>query len=140
MTSSHRALSAFAFCAVLTLGVSALGAQPPREHTITVTVVAGSPCTLTTDLAPPNYRLSARPQDTIVLVLAGAPPDSCGVGAGAQLALTDFLQSGKPVSAPVSLVPGQRRAYRVATGRSGLYKFSITLGAIVLDPELEIEA
>lgn len=140
MTSSHRAAGAFALCAVLTLGVSGLGAQPPREHTITVTVAEGAPCILTTDLAPPDYRLSARPQDTIVLVLAATPPATCGVGGGAQLALTDFLQSGKPVSAPVSLVPGQRRVYRVATGRRGLYKFSITLGAIVLDPELEIEA
>ena len=139
MTSSHRAFSAFALCAVLILGVSGLDAQPPQEHTITVTVVAGAPCTLTTDLAPPNYRLSARPQDTIVLVLSGPPPASCGAD-GAQLAMADFLQSGRPVSAPVSLQAGPRRAYRVATGRRGLYKFSITLGSIVLDPELEIEA
>ena len=105
-----------------------------------MTVQAGSPCSLTTDLAPPDYRLSARPQDTIVLTLAGTIPASCGVGAGDRLALDDFLISGKPVAAPVALVPGGRRVYRVNAGRRGLYKFSITLGTIVLDPELEIES
>lgn len=140
MTNSRRAFSAIATCALLTIGLASLEAQPPREHTITVTVVDGSPCTLTTDLAPPNYRLSARPQDTIVLVLGNAVPASCGVAAGAMPAMTDFLQSGKPVSPPVARAPGNRASYRVAAGRRGLYKFSITLGSIVLDPELEIEA
>jgi len=114
-------------------------AQAPREHTIAVTVQPGSPCTLTTDLDPPDFRLRVRPQDTVVLALTNAAPASCGVAADDRLALDDFLVDGKPVGPPVVLIPG-RQAYRVSPGRRGVYKFSITLGAIVLDPELEIEA
>lgn len=140
MTSSRHVL-AFALAAVIvSTGLGVALAQAPREHTIAVTVEAGSPCSLTTDLAPPDYRLSARPQDTIVLALTGTVPDSCGVGAGDRLSLDDFQLDGKPVAAPVVLVPGERRRYRVDAGRRGIYKFSITLGTIVLDPELEIES
>jgi hypothetical protein len=139
MTPFRHVLTFTLAALILWMGLGVVLAQAPREHTIAVTVGAGSPCSLTTDLEPPDYRLRVRPQDTIVLTLAGTVPASCGVGTGDRLALADFLMSGKPVAAPVVLVPGERRAYRVNPGRQGLYKFSITLGKIVLDPELEIE-
>ena len=114
---------------ILALGAATLGARQPAEHTVTVSV--GARCALT---ASPQ-RLSVNAGDTIVLSVSGNIPNNCGVPSGTQPVMDDFKQNGKSVTAPVT--PGNGR-FRVNTGRRGLYKYSITLGTIVLDPELEI--
>ncbi len=108
-------------------------AQGPVQHTINVTVRGGSPCGLATDL--PNGILSAHPGDRIVLQVAGNVPASCGVPGGARPGMADFKMNGNPVAPPVSAGNG---AYVVNSGRNGRYKFSVVLGSLVLDPELEI--
>jgi len=114
---------------IVTLGAATVGAQKPVEHTVTVTVNAR--CALA---ASPG-RLSANAGDTIVLSISGNIPSNCGVANGTQPAMDDFMQNGKAVGSPVT--PGNGR-YRVNAGRRGLYKYSVKLGSIVLDPELEI--
>lgn len=114
---------------ILTLVAAPVGARQPVAHTVTVSV--GGRCSLS---ANPE-RLSANAGDTIVLTVSGNIPNNCGVPNGTPPVMDDFTQNGKPVAAPVS--PGNGR-YRVNAGRRGLYKYSIRLGPIVLDPELEI--
>ncbi len=116
-----------------TLPSPAALAQGPVQHTINVSVRGGSPCALATDL--PNDRLSAHPGDRIVLQVAGTVPASCGVPGGARPGMADFKMNGNPVAPPVSNNNG---VYVVSSGRNGRYKFSVVLGSLVLDPELEI--
>ncbi|MEY4637195.1 MAG: hypothetical protein RJA55_2993 [Acidobacteriota bacterium] len=120
---------AFVLCIVAAPGL----AQGPVQHTINVSVRAGSPCSLSTDL--PNDRLRARPGDRIVLQVAGNIPNSCGVADGARPGMADFKMNGQAVAPPVANNDG---VYVVNNGRNGLYKFSVVLGRLVLDPELEI--
>ena len=114
---------------LLTLGAAGAGARQSAEHTITVSV--GARCALSAN----PQRLSANAGDTIGLSISGNIPNNCGVPNGTQPVMDDFKQNGKSVAPPVT--PGNGR-FRVNTGRRGLYKYSIRLGAIVLDPELEI--
>jgi plastocyanin len=114
---------------VMLIAGAVVGARQPVEHTIAVSVAAR--CALSAD---PN-RLTVSAGDTIVLRVSGNIPNNCGVPSGAQPAMGDFQQNGKGVGAPVN---GGNGRYRVNNGRRGVYKYSITLGTIVLDPELEI--
>ena len=114
---------------ILTLGAATVGARQPVDHTITVSV--GARCSLTAN----PQRLSANPGDTIVLSINGDIPNNCGVPNGTQPVMDDFKQNGKSVAPPVTPANGR---FRVNAGRRGLYKYSIKLGTIVLDPELEI--
>lgn len=125
-------ISVTAVVVTWTLMSPAVLAQPV-QHTINVTVRGGSPCGLTTDL--PNDMLVAHPGDRIVLRVAGNVPGSCGVPGGAQPGMADFKVNGKPVAPPVG---GGNGSYVVSGGRNGRYKFSVVLGSLVLDPELEI--
>jgi hypothetical protein len=129
--------------AILIAGASTLtAARQARAFTVHVGVYQDQDgeCQLSTD----TPYLRVRPSDTITFEAAVSAPTCVSVEDRPQA--VNFLprlqggQTGQGVPPPITLNAGgpYRNVYRVNSGRAGRYKYSITMGSLVLDPELEI--